>query len=91
MAYETSIRRISIGDGTGGDPLLIVNADVTDTASHTVVATQVFLFSVAGMSDMDDEAKTALVAGAVDGWAASIADNLAAVAPLLGLVGAVRP
>jgi hypothetical protein len=88
MALKVRAARVSIGDGGGDDPQVIVNAEVFDDATNRVIASQVLHFSLVGMDQLTNAQKTALVRDAAVAWASQVKANAGKAETLLGLVGA---
>jgi len=78
---------VSIGNGQGNDPTVVVRAVVYDDVTTRVIGTQAFTFSLAGMAAMTAAQKRALVVDAVDTWAAAVKSNAGSAVPILTLVG----
>jgi len=87
MALMVRADDVSIGDGQGLDPTVVVRATVFDDVTTRVIGTQVFTFSLSGMSAMTDAQKRAMVVNAVDTWALLVKSNAGAAMPILTLVG----
>ncbi len=90
MAIMVRADDVSIGDGQGVDPTVVVRATVFDSVTTRVIGTQVFSFSMAGMSGMTAAQKQAMIVNAMDTWAAAVKDNAASAVPILTLVGASK-
>lgn len=87
MALRVRATKTSIGVGTGDDPQIIVNAEVYEDTNNQIVASQVFQFSLAGIANLTDAQKRAVIVNAADAWAAEVKANAAAATPILTLMG----
>lgn len=87
MAIRVRSDKVSVNDGQGDDPTVIVNASLFDDVANQVIASQVFSFSLAGIRAMTAAQKRAFVVNAVDTWAAEVKANASIAAPILPLVG----
>ena len=90
MAIMVRTDDVSIGDGQGNDPTVVVRASVVDDVTTRVIGTQVFMFSLAGMTAMTAAQKRAMVVDAVDTWATAVKANAGSAVPILTLVGASK-
>lgn len=87
MAIMVRAEDVNIGDGQGDDPTVVVRASVFDDVTTRILSTQVFSFSLAGMSRMTEAQKRAVVSNAVDLWASAVKANAGSALPILTLVG----
>ena len=87
MAIMVRADDVSIGDGQGEDPTVVVRATVFDDVTTRVIGQQVFMFSLNGMAGMTAAQKRAVVVDAVDTWASAVKVNAGAAVPILTLVG----
>ena len=90
MAIMVRTDDVSIGDGQGNDPTVMVRASVVDDVTNRVIGTQVFMFSLAGMTAMTAAQKRAVVVDAIDTWATAVKANAGSAVPILTLVGASK-